>query len=314
MVIEEVTCKEYFARVDTKIFFNSAKFNFLNQDKVDRVRYLLFKDKKYRFGLCVGQKDNSFAAPFSAPFATFVNLKNDWSILQLEEAVHCFDDFAFNENMQRVKFTLPPYFYAENLISSLQNIFLRIGYMVKYQDLNFSLKLDKKFVDEYTRLIPSNGRKNLNNALKNNLNFVRCETTEEKKAAYDIIKLNRQSRGYPLRMTWEQVRETINIVDNDFFIVSYENENIASAIAFHVTDDIVQIIYWGDIPNFSSLRPTNFLAYNLINYYSKKDIAYIDIGPSTEFGIPSYGLCDFKRSIGCNVNAKFTLEKIYSAR
>ncbi len=312
MVVEEVTYKEYFSKVDAKIFFNSAKFNFLNKNKVDRVRYLLFKDKKYRFGLCVGQKDDLFAAPFSAPFATFVNLKNDWSILQLEDAVRCFDDFVSSEKGSYVKFTLPPAFYAETLISAIQNILLRIGYKVKYHDLNFSLKLDKKFVDEYTCLIPSNGRKNLNNALKNNLHFCRCETPEEKKIAYDIIKLNRQSRGYPLRMTWDQVNSTIDLVRHDFFIVNNGNENLAAAVVFHVTNNIVQVIYWGDNPTFSALRPTNFLAYKLIQYYSKEDIAYLDIGISTEFGVPNYGLCDFKRSIGCNINAKFTFEKIYS--
>lgn len=313
MIVEEVNYKEYFAEVAAKIFFNRAEFNFLNEGKVDKVRCLLFKDKKNRFGLCVGQRDNSFAAPFSAPFATFVNLREDWSILQLEEAVRCFDDFVSRENIDYVKFTLPPAFYAENLISATQNILLRIGYTVKYQDLNFSLKLDKNFVAEYISLLPSNGRKNLNNALKNNLSFFKCETPNEKESAYEVIKANRNLRGYPLRMTWEQVKATIELVEHDFFIVRHGNENIAAAIIFRVTNNIVQVIYWGDIPAFSALRPTNFLAYNLIQYYSKKDIAYIDIGISTEFGVPNYGLCDFKRSVGCNVNAKFTLEKNYSA-
>lgn len=312
MIIEEVTYKDYCAKVSAKIFFNSPEFNFLNKDKVTAVRYLLFKDKKYRFSLCVGQKENFLYAPFSAPFATFVNFREDWSIIQLEDSVNAFNDFAVNAGVHCVKFTLPPAFYAESLVSSLQNIFLRSGYFVKHQDLNFSLRLDKNFLDSYVNVIPSNGRKNLNNALKNNLIFHQCENIADKKSAYDVIKVNRKLRGYPLKMTWEQVCDTIKIVANDFFVVTHDNENIAAAIVFHVKDDIAQVIYWGDIPKFSSLRPTNFLAYKLINYYGKKNFNYVDIGPSTEFGVPNYGLCDFKRSIGCNINSKFTFEKKFS--
>lgn len=309
MIIEEVTYKDYCSKVSAKIFFNRPEFNFLNKDKVDSLRYFLFKDKKYRFALCVGQRENFWYAPFSAPFATFVNLRDDWSILQLEDAVKVFNEFIINNSVRYVKFILPPAFYAESLVSSLQNIFLRSGYSVKYQDLNFSLKLNKNFLNSYVKLLPSNGRKNLNSALNNNLNFNQCKTVEDKKIAYNIIKANRKLRGYPLKMTWEQVCATINLVDNDFFIVTHDNESIAAAIVFHVKDDIVQVIYWGDIPEFSSLRPTNFLAYKLICYYSEKNFKYIDIGPSTEFGMPNYGLCDFKRSIGCQINSKVTFEK-----
>ena len=33
------------------------------------------------------------------------------------------------------------------------------------------------------------------------------------------------------------------------------------------------------------------------------------IGPSTESSIPNYGLCEFKESIGCEINQKFTFSK-----
>ena len=309
MFVEEVTYENYLNKVPAKIFFNQAQFNNLNRNKVDSVRYFLFKEKKYRFGLCVGQDDNSFFAPFSAPFATFINLRDDWSILQLEDAIKIFEEFSLNAGIKYLRFILPPSFYAESLISATQNIFIRLGYVIKYQDLNFSVRLDKNFLDNYLDRIPSNGRKNLINALKNNLSLHKCETFDEKKLAYEIIKANRLSRGYPLKMTWEQVIDTIKIVEHEFFIVSHNDENIAAAMIFHVTEDIVQVIYWGDIPKFSALRPMNFLAYKLMNYYSEKNFKYIDVGPSTEFGVPNYGLCDFKRSVGLNVNAKFTFEK-----
>ena len=311
MFVEEVNYTDYCAKINAKIFYNQPNFNHLNKNKVDRVRYFLFKDKKYRFGLCIGQKDTSFFAPFSAPFATFVNLRDDWSIAQLEDSIKIFNEFSLNEGIKYLKFTLPPQFYEENLISATQNIFLRLGYVIKYQDLNFSAKLDKNFLDNYLKYLPSNGRKNLTNALKNDLVLHKCESIDEKKCAYEIIKANRLSRGYPLKMTWEQVSETIKFVGHDFFIVKHGSENIAAAMIFHVTEKIVQVIYWGDIPKFSALRPMNFLAYELIRFYVSIGKNYLDVGTSTEYGSPNYGLCDFKRSVGLGINSKFTFEKTF---
>ena len=51
----------------------------------------------------------------------------------------------------------------------------------------------------------------------------------------------------------------------------------------------------------------NFLAFKLFEYYAEPK-AFLDIGPSTEKGIPNVGLCNFKESIGCNVTPKFVLE------
>ena len=90
-----------------------------------------------------------------------------------------------------------------------------------------------------------------------------------------------------------------------------DGNDIAAAQVFHVCEGIVQVIYWGDVPGYSVLKPINYLAYELINFYGERGFQYIDIGPSSEKGRPNYGLCDFKSSIGCDLNAKFSFKKIY---
>lgn len=127
--------------------------------------------------------------------------------------------------------------------------------------------------------------------------------------AYTIITSNRKYKGYPLRMTLAQLKETFQMVTHDCFWGFFNHCCIASAIIYHVTSNIVQVIYWGDLPGYTELKPMNFLASQLICYYSQRDFQYIDIGPSSEKGVPNYGLCNFKKSIGCNVGAKFMLSK-----
>jgi lipid II:glycine glycyltransferase (peptidoglycan interpeptide bridge formation enzyme) len=129
---------------------------------------------------------------------------------------------------------------------------------------------------------------------------------EDVKRAYTVIKANRESKGYPLRMTLEDVLKTIKIIKADFFVLSYNNVDVAAAQIFHVANNIVQIIYWGDIPGYTEIRPMNYLSYKVFEYYYNNKIDIVDIGPSTENGIPNYGLCEFKENIGCYVTNKFT--------
>lgn len=309
---QEVSGEEYIRVVNPHIIYNTVAFNELNKHKVDRVRYFLFRDTKYRFGLCVGMKGKDVMAPFSAPFASFVTVHEKWDVKQLDEALCCFEDMAEQEGWHSIRLVLPPPIYEGSLVAAISNSLLRAGYSVCFQDLNYSLDLQKLFVENYAALLPANGRKNLKIAMKSGLILQHCDELEEKCQAYGVIAANRKEKGYPLRMTWEDVSNTIKIVPHDFFLVKKDGNNIAAAQVFHVREGIVQVIYWGDIPGYSECKPINFLAYELINYYGSRGFRYIDVGPSSERGEPNYGLCDFKASIGCDVNGKFTFDKRYS--
>ena len=146
---------------------------------------------------------------------------------------------------------------------------------------------------------------NLKIAFSNNLIFKQCTSYEEKKLAYNIISLNRKSRGFPLRMSWVHIENTIKLIPADFFLLLNADQHIiASSIVFNVSQGIVQIIYWGDNPQFSALKTMNFLAYKIFEFYKQQNYIVIDIGPSTENSVPNYGLCDFKESIGCDISLK----------
>ena len=74
---------------------------------------------------------------------------------------------------------------------------------------------------------------------------------------------------------------------------------------------MAQVIYWGNISKYNNYKSINYLAYELIKYYKKEGFDYLDIGPSSECGIPNYGLCDFKDSIGCELSVKCCFEKSF---
>jgi len=309
MEIIEVDYKEYSSIITEPYHvFGSGSFTHLNQSKADKVYYLLFKDSKYRLGLTGGIRDNIFLSPFSAPFGGFQYVNSEIKLNQIEEALNEFIAWARGKKIESIRITLPPNLYQESFIAKQSNVLYRKGFFIEQIELNFSFNTEK-LDDEYSTLLWRNARKNLKIGTSNNLIFFKCSSENDKNEAYSIIKKNREAKGYPLRMTWEQMKDTIEVIKADFFICKEpDGKNIAAAITFYVAKDTIQVIYWGDDLDYSHLKTMNYLSYNLFKYYKEQNIRIIDIGPSTENSIPNYGLCEFKESIGCDISQKLTFE------
>jgi hypothetical protein len=257
--------------------------------------------------LAVGINQKEIKVPYSAPFGIFEKLQKHVKIEEIEESLRLLEQYAKDKGVHSIMFRLPPSFYDESFISKVQNCLLRQDYAMDFCDLNYQFFIDNP--ENYEQTLLRNAKKNLRKAEKENFDFVHCDTTEEKKEAYAVIQNNRQRKGYPLRMTYEQVADTIQITEHDFFLLKTESVSVAAAIIFKVNSQCYQVIYWGDIAGYEEKRPMNLLAYKLYEYYYQKGIQVLDIGPSTENGIPNYGLCDYKESIGCRISTKYTYRK-----
>lgn len=303
MEILEVTAGQYAGHFPKPShFFNAAAFNALNAYKCEGVFYLVFKDSKVRLGIIFGLRNNKAVSPFSAPFGGFETASEDIRLSQIDEALKVLESWAVDKNFDGIKIVPPPFFYNPNFLHKSDNCLFRAGYEKANIELNYqfpTFKLD----DNYQTTIWYNARKNLKRALQSGLSFEKL-AAENAKEAYDVIALNRQQRGFPLRMTWDQVAATTQIIKADFFLAKKELQAVGAAVVFHVADQIVQVIYWGDLPEFSEYKTMNFLSYNIFRHYKDCGITMIDIGPSTEDSIPNYGLCEFKESIGCEINIK----------
>jgi len=312
MEIIEASYVEYHKIIPAPYYvFGGALFNQLNEDKCDAVYYLLFKDSKYRIGLIGGVREAVFISPFSAPFGSFVFLQKDIRISAIEEALSMLNGWAISKKLNGIQLTLPHTIYHPDFISKQINCLYRSAYQVTKIDLNYSFDTDL-FAKDYAASIWHNARKNLKIALTANFAFKVCDSMESKFQAYQVIQQNREARGFPLRMSWDQVCSSASIIPADFFLVFNQDETpAAAAIVFYVTQEIVQVIYWGDLPQYAPYKTMNFLSFKVFEYYHQKNIRVIDIGPSTENSIPNHGLCEFKESIGCSVTPKFTFSKKY---
>jgi len=292
--------------------FNRAEFSELNLDKVDEVLYLIiYRDKSPRFAVTFGRRGESVSCPFSAPFGYLETLKSNLGVGEYEMAAGVLDTYLSTIGIKKATMGLPPEFYNPRTVNTLLNVLSGSGWRPEWVDLNFALPI-QKLRGNYQALIHCNARKNLRIALKSELELRHCDTLEEKIRAYQAIRMNREYKGYPLRMTQEQVLKTMEDVDSDMYLVMCGEDDIAAALVYRVTYRIVQVVYWGDVPGYGEKRPINFLSFELLKLYAELGFEYLDIGPSTELGIPNCGLCDFKDSIGCIRTAKFRMVRYYN--
>jgi hypothetical protein len=306
--IQEVTAAAYQSVVKSPThLFNAAAFNELNNAKCEEVFYLLFKDSKIRLGIIVGLRANKLFSPFSASYGGFESLFSDCKLYQIDAMLSSFVAWATEKKFSGFKMILPPLFFNQDVSAKMLNCLYRAGFEVKNKELNYHFET-KNFNDNYQQGIWYNAKKNLKKALANNLSFVKLTTTDEK-LSYDIIAQNRNERGFPLRLTFDQLKETGSLIPIDYFIVNAVEDTIGAAIVFHLSEKVVRVVYWGDLPQYSDLKTMNFLSYSVFKYYAALGIETIDIGHSTEESVPNHGLCEFKESIGCSLGILYEFYK-----
>lgn len=307
MAAEQTTDRQQFHRdyPHTLHVFNTVAFSTLNEDKCDELRFLDFKDHKPRMGITLGLRGGLLCSPFSAPFGGFVFADPTTSLETVDKAVKSLVRYADLHRLS-IRITLPPSFYDSQLIAKQSFCLLANGFRQLYCDVNYHF--DLRAFDDYTSILWRNARKNLQRAKSEPFVFKKAESRDDIIAAYTTILQNRQAKGYPLKMSLDDVLQTIEVVPADFFNLSMNSANVAAAQVFHVAPDVVQVIYWGDVPGFENYRPMNGLAAKIVDYYKRAGLRCVDVGPSSEFGVPSVGLCNFKESIGCRVEGKYTFE------
>ncbi len=310
MEIQQVTIEKYKEIFQqTYQIFNSPNFAELNKEKSEEILFLVFyKDNKPKLGIIAGTSNRCLSSPFSAPYGGFSYCKDDVKISIIEEAINLLEAFALKKDINLIKLVLPPEFYHSSFIAKQINVLIRSNFLISTIDLNYQFYTED-FSENYLNEIWYNARYHYKKSLEYKLDFQKQETLEGKKLVYDVIQENRLKRGFPLRMTWNQVFSTTEIIPADFFLLSHNKDYVASAIIFHVAPKMVQVIYWGGLPDFAKYKTMNFLSYSIFDYYQKLGIKIIDIGTSTENGIPNYGLCEFKESIGCRISTKLSFVK-----
>lgn len=302
--VDAKTYKQYFPNPFS--LFNGVEFTELNKKKCMDIHYLVFKDTKIRLGIILGEKDTSMNTPFSASYGGF-SYNAIVGLQYYYEACALLKKYAEGLG-KKVYITLAPPIYDNSSNSKTFKAFMAAGAEVSMVEYNHHMELGG--FSNYEIMLDSKVRNKLRNSMNSGLNFKKLNSSDSNDVAraYEVIKINHLERKHPLNMSLQNVLDTIKIIPADFFIASTkEGVDVASAQIFHANKDIYQIVYWGDVPAYSYLKSMNFLSYKVFEYYYSIGIKMLDIGISTEGGVPNYGLCEFKENIGCVATLRFSL-------
>lgn len=306
MQTAEVSAEEYGAFfADCPHIYNNAAFNILNSHKADAVRFVLMRDEKVRFGIVLGERCGSLLSPFSAPFGG-LSYNRTQTFERVDDAVSTLARYA-REKAMTVRVTLPPPVYGATMTPLLASALLRRGTLL-CAEVNWHFVLSD--YADYASALDRNGKNKLRQASREHFDFIIVDNnrTDDVKRAYAVIKRNRDDHGYPLRMSEEDVVRTIAVVPADLFLLIYKGEDVAAALVYHAAKNVRQVIYWGAPKEYSALRPMNALACRIFEHYFNAGARVLDVGPATENGVPNYGLCEFKKSIGCRPTLKYIFE------
>lgn len=288
--------------VDSKVYnqyfpfsphpYISHDFIELNKAKADKIVRLVIKDTKVSIGLVAGIKEGVLKSPFSAPFGGF-HFKNDnIYVSEIESFIEELVKYMIPNSINRIELTLPPSIYHLSFNSKVINALIRQNFKMKLPEITNWIDL-VSFI-EFTN---KSAKKYLKQASKHNLNFQLLNDTHDKLTVFEIICLNRSRFGRPIYMKFNDLMNVNDLWPVDFFGVrDFEGSLVAGGVFYRGHKEIVQGIFWGDSEEGRPLRAIDFLAYKIWNYYKECGFKAIDLGISTEEGIPNEGLLRFKES------------------
>ena len=273
--------------------FISKSFIQLNRDKVDRLIALTDSTGKPELGLICGIRDKVVISPFSAPFGGF-HFKNEKIYIdRIDSFLDQLKDFVVSTGLDSIKISLPPDIYHMTINAKFCNSFLRKGYVLEISEItnwidlnNFNNRYDQKNSREYYR-----------QALRCNLVFSDTKLESDIKEIYNLIKNNRSKYGRPIYMSLDDIKNMEGLVPVDYFkVLSQNGEIVASAIFYRIYNNIAYAVFWGDNDSGRPLRAMDFLIFNLLTYFKELGFRFIDLGRSTEDGLPNIGLLRFKET------------------
>ncbi len=116
---------------------------------------------------------------------------------------------------------------------------------------------------------------------------------------------------FPITMTYEAILEMAEAFPDRlvFFAASVGDQMIASSICLRIYPSVLYVFYWGDLPGWEKFSPVSLLADAIYEYGRQTGIRLLDLGTSTNHGVPNYGLLNFKREMGCVESLKLTFVK-----
>ena len=282
--------------------FISIKYLKINAHKTDALICLVPSDKKFKMGLISGISEKVLKSPFSAPFGGFHFNNNRIYYSYINNFIEALKQYIIR-NYRGIDILMPPDFYHYSINTKCIHSMICADFTLGIPEINNWIDLhyyNCNYPDPQVKrnLIKSN----------NILSFSLIPDINDKEKCFEIIVANRKRLNRSIHMDFNDILEMAKIVPIDFFGVTEKNNLVASAIIYRMNNNIVKIIFWGDSDYGRTVHAMDFLIDKLWIYYLNEGYTIIDVGTSSDIGIPNDGLMRFKENHGCHSSLLFNFK------
>lgn len=250
--------------------------------------------------------NNVFKSPHRGTFGGVNILKHDQQKLQY--MLDCWEKELKSLGAKVIVISTAPFAHNQHSSTLHFNMFLNNEYRISRHEINYHIAIDEiPLIDKMKR----NNKKRLRKCIRSDFKFNQYFENQDKEVVYQVIKANRESRGFPVTMSYFDLNKMDEAIPNTvlFFGLSNETDLIASAILIRINSSVLYVFYWGELPEFKDFSPVVMLASNLYEFARANQYKILDIGTATDQGKPNIGLMRFKENLGCIPSLKLTYTK-----
>ena len=229
---------------------------------------------------------------------TYGGFSHAASIAEMEELIACIQCPC--------TIKLAPAAHDIVLFSRSMNALHRAGFMVEHVDLNY----ERRTLNiEFTEGLSDGARKKLAKCNRAGFDSALLNRSEWAKA-YNLIAANRERAGRRLSLPFERIVDLEDALPGThmFFGTFDDKRMVAAAICLRVRPDVLYVYAWGDAEK-NEYAPTVHLCQRIYEEACFMSCRLLDVGISTENGVPNKGLIAYKESLGFLPSVKITMRR-----
>jgi Acetyltransferase (GNAT) domain len=260
-----------------------------------------------------GRVDDRCRSGHLAPFGGLDVARPNETVANVEGLVDTALARLADDGVRTVEVLAKPPHYGSNE-GVLEFVLLNRGFTVAGAEINAYLALDGYgSPDDYAADLKPAARKMLRRSVGQGLTAFQVAPGDDAgwAEAHEVLRRNRADRGRPMHLDVGYVRSIRDAFPGRVRLLALAGEDrmVAAALLYRVAAgrDVVQ--YWGDALHELPVSPMNALVRTVVEHSLASGTRTLDIGISSEDGVPNHGLIQFKRSVGCRLEPRLTFRR-----
>jgi len=196
--------------------------------------------------------------------------------------------------------------YAPAKTSLIETFLFNLGYQVSSAEVDVVVNVGNK-----PMVLDTWEQRKLRQSREAGLEF-RSLSINSLDEVYRFILACRKQKNYTLSMTLAELRPTVEMFSDRFFLFGvYQGKTlVAASVTVKVLNHVLYNFYCDHDKQFDPLSPVVFLIDGIYRYCREHQISVLDLGTSALNGKPNFGLLEFKMRMHGEPSAKLTFQKL----